>query len=117
MSEQARPRANRPEDLVNLFSGVTGGRLHLGAAAGIDTVTLEKPGATITVVWDQRPAAATARIPAGPGTAVYDKFGEQLPIRPQDGALTLHLAGSTDNTNSADPRDYVVGGSPLIVVQ
>ena len=40
-----------------------------------------------------------------------------LIVQPQHGVLTLHLAGSTDNTDSADPRDYVVGGSPLIVVQ
>jgi hypothetical protein len=112
-----RPAFYAYRTVVNLFSGASGGTLHLGAADGVDTVTLQKPGATITVIWDQRPTAATARIPAGPGATVYDKFGEQLPVQPQHGVLTLHLAGSTDNTDSADPRDYVVGGSPLIVVQ
>jgi hypothetical protein len=35
---------------------------------------------------------------------------------PQYGRVTFTLAGATDNTNSADPHDYVIGGSPVIVV-
>ncbi len=84
----------------------------------IYTVVLRKPGATLTVVWDQRPTAATARIAAqGPTAAVYDKFGQHTTTHARDGFFSLSLRPSTDNTNSANPKDYVVGGSPLIVVQ
>lgn len=113
-----RPAFFAYRTMVDLFTGVTGGSQRLDPATGIYTVVLHKPGSTLTVVWDQRPTAATVRVPARGATAtVYDKFGQSSTIHARGGVFTLPLRPSTDNTNPANPKDYVVGGSPLIVVQ
>ncbi|HVC82608.1 MAG TPA: hypothetical protein VNL35_19140 [Chloroflexota bacterium] len=113
-----RPAFFAYRTVVDLFSGVTGGTEHLDTTTGIYTVVLHKPGATLTVVWNQRPTAATARIAAlGPTATVYDKFGQRSTVHARNGVFSLPLWPATGNTNSADPSDYVIGGSPLIVVQ
>ncbi|MGH2347432.1 MAG: hypothetical protein ACRDG4_19575 [Chloroflexota bacterium] len=113
-----RPAFFAFKTVVNLFTGVTSGVPDLNPATGLFTVVLHKPGATLTVVWDQYPKAITARIPAvGPTATLYDKFGQRSTIHAKNGVFSLPLWPSTDNSNSADPNDYVVGGSPLIVVQ
>jgi hypothetical protein len=113
-----RPAFFAFKTVVNLFTGVTSGTQHLDPTTGIYTVVLHKPGATLTVVWDQKPKAATAKITAvGPTALLYDKFGQQSTVRAKNGVFSLPLWPSTDNSDSANPNDYVVGGSPLILVQ
>jgi hypothetical protein len=113
-----RPAFFAFKTVVNLFTGVTSGVPDLNPATGLFTVVLHKPGTTLTVVWDQHPKAITARIPAvGPTATLYDKFGQRSTIHATNGVFTLPLWPSTDNSNSTDPNDYVVGGSPLILVQ
>ncbi|HWE60849.1 MAG TPA: hypothetical protein VHB98_03985, partial [Chloroflexota bacterium] len=103
---------------ASLFAGVTGGTVQLGSSGGIASVVLQRPGERITVLWDQRPAATVARLQAhAPRAMVYDKFGQAKGIRAVHGTYTLRLTGATDNTNPANPRDYVIGGSPWIVVE
>jgi len=113
-----RPAFLAYRTVVDLFSGVTSGTQHLDLTTGIYTVVLRRPGDTLTVVWDQRPTPATARIPArGPTATVYDKFGQRIIVHAKGGFFALPLWPATGNTNSADPLDYVIGGGPLIVVQ
>src|SRR5262249_3846939 len=77
-----RPAFYAYRTVVDLFSGVTGGTLQLDQASGVDRVDLRRPGAAITVIWDQRPAAATATIASlGASAVVYDKFGQQRTIQ------------------------------------
>ena len=101
-----------------LFAGTTGGVFIANLHTGVDTVVLRRPDATITVLWDQRSTPVSVRIPAhATTTVVYSKFGLQQPIAVHNGVYTLQLAGATGNTNNADRADYVIGGSPLIIVQ
>jgi hypothetical protein len=113
-----RPAFFAYKTVVNLFTGVTSGSRHLDTATGIYTVVLRKPDTLITVVWDQKPIAATAKITAKEPTALlYDKFGQQTTVKAKNGVFSLLLGPSSDNSNGANPKDYVVGGSPLILVQ
>jgi hypothetical protein len=113
-----RPAFFAYKTVVNLFTGVTSGSWRPDLATGIYTVVLHKPGAVITVVWDQKPVATTATVPALHATAaLYDKFGKLSTIQAKNGVFTLPLEPATDNSDNADPNDYVVGGSPLILVQ
>lgn len=112
-----RPAFYAYRTVVDLFSGVTGGAVDLKTTRGVGRVDLRRPDAAITVIWDQRPAATTATVAALGPTAVYDKFGQRRTLRADHGVFTVALKGATGNTNGANPRDYVIGGSPLIVVQ
>ncbi len=113
-----RPAFFAFKTVVNLFTGVTSGTQHLDTATGVYTVVLHKPSTLITVVWDQKPKAATAKITAVDPTALlYDKFGQQSAVKAKNGVFALPLWPSTDNSDGANPNDYVVGGSPLILVQ
>jgi hypothetical protein len=112
-----RPAFYAYRTAAQLFAGVTGGHVAVNTASGVYTVSLRRPGGTVLVLWDQHPAAAEARLRLPARAAEYDKFGLRLPIVRQAGMVRLHLAGARGNTNSADPRDYVIGGNPVIVVE
>jgi hypothetical protein len=101
-----------------LFSHVTRGTLSLNPATGVYTVTLHRPGATITVIWDQRPVPATTIIRAlSPTATLYDKLGAVQSAHLANGYYRVGLAPATGNTDAHDPHDYVIGGSPVILVQ
>jgi hypothetical protein len=72
----------------------------------------------ITVTWDQSPAPAQVKVPAMvPLATVYGKLGDSRTVAPAGGLFTFPLQRSTGNTDPTDPKDYVMGGSPVIVVQ
>ena len=114
----ARPAFWAYRTVSNLFSQVTGGEYSDDRAFGVRRVVLRRPGATVTVVWDARPIHTVAAIPAiAPNASLYDKFGQARTIRARDGHYAIALEGARGNTNGADATDYVIGGSPLILVQ
>jgi hypothetical protein len=77
-----------------------------------------KPGARISVLWNQTGSKATYRLPAHAAQAtLYDKFGTPRTIKPRGGAYVLPLPGGHDFTNPHDPRMPTVGGDPAIVVE
>jgi hypothetical protein len=89
-----------------------------GGKAGIFKVVVHKPGARITVLWNQTGSKATYRLPAHAAQAtLYDKFGTARTIRPSGGAYVLPLPGGHDFTNPYDQRMPTVGGDPAIVVE
>lgn len=103
---------------ASLFAGASAESMRLNAPDGIARVVLRRPGERITVVWDQRPAPASIALPAQSSHAVlYDKFGQGRGIAAEGGRYQLRLTGARGNTNSADPSDYVIGGSPWILVE
>lgn len=102
---------------ATLFSGTSGGAFTVDSTTGVYTVRLRRPHATVTVLWDQRPAAASIQVAVNARTQIYDRFGQRLAPVVRHGSATITLAGSTGNTNAADPNDYVIGGTPVIVVQ
>jgi hypothetical protein len=57
-------------------------------------------------------------IPAAAASAtVYTKLGASRAVGATQGAYTFNLDAATGNTNGSDPKDYVMGGSPVILVQ
>jgi hypothetical protein len=119
---QERPVARTFHFLVRLFKDAHGGsytpgKLY-GGKAGIFKVVVYKPGARITVLWNQTGRLHTARLPAHAAQAtLYDKFGNARTIMPRGGAYVLPLPGGHDFTNPYDQRMPTVGGDPAIVVE
>ena len=52
----------------------------------------------------------------GPALA-FNKLGDPQAVLSASGRYVLSLPRATGNTNPSDPNDYVMGGSPTIVVQ
>jgi hypothetical protein len=117
-NQTKRPEYNAYKLVTALFTGVTGGTIRSDSRTGVYEVDLKKAGATIAVLWNQKPQPTTVAIPAlsSPAT-VYDKFGDSWQVSAQSGKYHFTLDPATDNSNPADRRDYVVGGSPVILVQ
>ena len=119
---QERPVARTFHFLVQLFKDAHGGsytpgKLY-GGKAGIFKAVVHKPGARITVLWNQTGAASRYRLPARAAHAtLYDKFGNARTIKPRGGAYVLSLPGGHDFTNPYDHRVPTVGGDPAIVVE
>jgi hypothetical protein len=85
---------------------------------GVTRVTFTKPGTRTTVLWNTTPAPAVYALAAASTDAqLVDKFGRTRPIKPQGGAYLVELPPATANTVPGDPNAYVVGGSPLIVIE
>ena len=79
---------------------------------------MNKPGARITVLWNQDGAAASYKLPAHANDAtVYDKYGAAHTITATGGAYDFTLPGGHDFTNPYDNRMPTVGGDPAIVVE
>jgi hypothetical protein len=117
-NKTVRPEYYAYQAATALFDGVTRGNIAYDKASGVYVVTLHKPGQTVTVTWNQHPTAQTVSIPAAGGTATaYDKMGNGNAVQAKGGAYTFTLAPATDNSDPADPNDYVIGGSPVVLVQ
>jgi hypothetical protein len=119
---QERPVARTFHFLVQLFKDATGGSYtpgnKLDHKAGVFKVVIDKPGARITVLWNQDGAGTGYTLPAQATQAtLYDKFGNASTITPRNGAYVLSLPGGHDFTNPFDPRLPTVGGDPAIVVE
>lgn len=113
-----RPEYSAYKLVTSLFNGVTGGTIRSNAQSGVYEVDLQKPGATIAVVWNQKPQAITISMPALSSQAtVYGTSGDAHAVVAQSGQYEFTLSPATDNSDPADPNDYVVGGSPIIVVE
>lgn len=96
---------------------------HAGAATrtvenGIVKVTFNKPGSRTTVLWNMTasPAVATVAATAG-GATLVDKGGAGQQVGPSGGVYTIQIPPATANTVPGDPSTYLVGGSPVILVE
>lgn len=87
--------------------------------AALNQVVLRKGSQRITVVWDASNQAISASIPVtGTNPVLYDKFGRQLSLPPAaNGAYQLALEASSNNSDPRDPSLYLVGGSPVILIE
>jgi hypothetical protein len=57
-------------------------------------------------------------VPASRALALLvDKLGQTTTIASQDGAYRLSLPPATTNSVNGDPTLYLIGGSPLLVVE
>ncbi|MFN8535589.1 MAG: hypothetical protein U0556_18790 [Dehalococcoidia bacterium] len=85
---------------------------------GVTRVTFTKPGLRTTVLWNTSPAPAVYSLPASSSDAqLVDKFGKTRTIKPQGGVYFIELPPATANTVPGEPATYLVGGSPMIVVE
>lgn len=114
----ARPEFYAFQAATALFSGVTGGTIKFNKKTQVYVVTLHKPGMILTVTWDQNPKAEGVSIPAVSKQGVaFNKYGNGNQVQPHGGRYRFTLAPSTDNTDPANPKDYVIGGSPVVLMQ
>lgn len=86
--------------------------------APVNLVTMERGAERISVVWNASPEPVSVALPARAPTAwLIDKYGRTTDLTPRDGAYTLLLEPSRNNSDPRDPSLYLVGGSPWIVVE
>jgi hypothetical protein len=94
------------------------GRFQFVWPAALNRVVMERPGQRVTVVWNASPQPLTARVTASAGSArLVSKLGAVQTIQPSAGAYELRLEPSANNSDTRDPTLYLVGGSPLILVE
>ncbi len=130
-----RPGFTAYRAAIGLFSGVQAsshltidrGSLY-GNHKGIEVVTLYgTTGGRVTVAWNDDPGApATVGIPTSSASAtIYDKLGSSVgQVTASNGVETVTLPAATNNNNfdcftphGCDPNDYIIGGSPVILVE
>ncbi|MCS7003198.1 MAG: hypothetical protein NZ518_10160, partial [Dehalococcoidia bacterium] len=113
----------QPKPIYTAIQTLTKHLENAGAATrsfegSIVKVTFTKPGTRTTVLWTMGPAPAVATLPAFANTAtIVDKYGRARTTGPTGGAYLLELAPATANTVPGDPSAFLVGGSPLIVIE
>lgn len=130
-----RPAYNAYQSVIRLFSGadvVTHLTFQRGSEfqnhKGIEMVTLYGTNqGRVTVVWNDDPGApVTFDVPTNAaGATVLDKFGHTTgQVSAVNGFETVTLPPATNNNNfdcftphGCDPNDYVIGGSPVILVE
>ena len=94
------------------------GRFQFVWPAAVNKVVLDRGSTRVTVVWNGSAQRATARVPAAAARArLVDKLGVARDVAPTDGAYQLDLEPSTNNSDPRDGTLFLVGGSPLILVE
>lgn len=113
-----RPAFTAYQVVTRYFGGVREASYHRDPASGVTKVVMEKSGERVTVLWTMSPAGATASVEAlGAQALKVNKWGEATTIQADGGRFTVGLASATANSNANNPRDYVVGGDPVILVE
>jgi hypothetical protein len=87
--------------------------------SGYAEIVMERPGERITVAWTLRGETMRYSVgAAGSNALVVGKYGDTHAVEADgNGRYSFQLAPATANTNDDDPRDFVVGGDPLILVE
>jgi hypothetical protein len=84
----------------------------------VTKVVLNKGDEQVTVAWTMLPRSVPLTVEATAPTAVrVTKYGRTEVVQAQDGRYQFELAPATANSNASNPRDYVVGGDPIILVE
>jgi hypothetical protein len=81
-------------------------------------VTFNGAANKTTVLWNMSSGPAIYPLPASSASAtLVDKKGQERKIGPSGGVYSIELAPATANTVPGEPLTYLVGGSPMIVVE
>ena len=79
------------------------------------------PKGKVTVLWNKSPANLTYVVTPTPGATrsyLVDKAGNIVSLYPQSQGYSIFLPPATNNNNhTGDPNDYIVGGSPYLLVE
>jgi hypothetical protein len=99
------------------FSSYQSARLF--APGDLRQVVFDSPGRRVTVLWNAAPSPISVQVPAsGDGNALrVSPTGESYPIGAAGGAFQLDLAGATMHTDLNNPSRYLIGGSPVVLVE
>lgn len=112
----ARPAYQAFKTVTRYMSGVRDARVERDG--DVLKIILQRERGTVTVAWSAAPRPAEASIAARNARALLvDKLGAARPITPTDGAYRLALGPATANTVNGDPSLYLIGGSPVLVVE
>ncbi len=113
-----RPAFTAYQVVTRYFAGAESATYYPADESGLTRVVLLKDGERVTVAWTMRPQPVQASLDASAARALrVTKLGETEVIQARDGRYRLELAPATTNSNEADPDDFVVGGSPVILVE
>ena len=85
-------------------------------------VTIVNDTRVVTVAWNMTPGPINVSLaPRGTTAGFVTKLGQltglTLPAIPSQPNYVFTLADATANTDDKNPRDYVVGGEPIILVE
>jgi hypothetical protein len=113
-----RPAFTAYQVATRYFGSVREASYRHDAASGVTTVTMQKSGERVTVLWTMSPGGAAASVDAlGAQALRVNKWGDAEPIQAAGGRFTVELSGATANSNEHNRGDYVVGGDPVLLVE
>ncbi len=116
--QSARPAFAAFQVISRYFAGARSATYLPTDASGLTGVVLEKEGERVTVLWTMRPERLRVPVEAlGSRALRVAKAGTTEVINARNGLYQIDLQPATANSNLADPNDYVVGGSPVILVE
>jgi hypothetical protein len=113
-----RPAYKAYQVVARYFAGVRQATYFPTEPSGLTRVVLTREGERITVAWNMRPEPFAATLQATSARALrVNKYGETETVRSDGGLYYVLLHPATANSNEHDPRDYVIGGDPVILVE
>ena len=91
----------------------------LYAPGDLRQVVFSSPGRRVTVLWNAAPTPISVRVPvSGDGNALrVGPDGQSYAVGAADGAFGVDLAGATMNTDRNNPNKYLIGGTPVVLVE
>jgi hypothetical protein len=111
-----RPAYDAYRAASRYFRGVRPGRID--RAPDHTLVTLDRDDGRVSVAWANGPRPATASVkPLGTQALLVNRRGDETILAPEGGAYRLPLEAATTSVGPAQPERYVIGGSPLILVE
>jgi len=106
------------EDEVTALLASNANRTQWPWPAPVNVVVVDRGADRVTVIWNGSPDPAQVALPARSRAAqVVDKYGRVMPLAAQNGYYELNLEPSRNNSDPRDRTLYLVGGSPLLIVE
>jgi hypothetical protein len=103
---------------IDRLLGSISGRSQWPWPAPVNVVVVDRVVDRVTVIWNSSPEPVQLELPAQSRVAhVIDKYGRMAPLIADGGYYPLNLEPSRNNVDSRDRTLYLVGGSPLIIVE
>jgi hypothetical protein len=105
------------QEITTLLASNTG-RFQWPWPAPVNAVVLDRGSERVTVIWNASPEQVQFALPARAASArLVTKYGQVSNVAAQGGAYQLTLEPSRNNSDPRDQTLYLVGGSPLIIVE
>jgi hypothetical protein len=106
------------EEEIGAVLASNAGRFQWPWPAAVNLVVLERKTDRITVVWNASPDPLEVAVHAeAPRGTLVDKFGRTSDIAASNGAYSVRLDPTRNNSDPRDATLYLVGGNPWIIVE